>query len=314
MKVYNLEPLNFSTAAKSKLEKLGHYFESSKEALEISLNKKDVDVIITRLRYYLSDVFFSQFPNLKYVLSATTGQNHIDVDYLKHNSIRFISLKGETEFLEKITSTPQLAFGLILNLCRNITIASKSVANGEWNRNLFFGNQLDGKKIGILGFGRTGKILAKYSTAFNMQVLYFDPNVTEEQPHFIKVDSLEYLFKNSDIISIHVNLELETVDLINKKLLQLASQKLILINTSRGEIINESDLVNWLKANPQAKYGTDVLSKELIDIKESKIWQFAQKSNQILITPHIGGASFDALELCEEYIVDKLVLELNTSN
>lgn len=312
MKIYNLEPHNFSVLAKQKLEQFGQYHETSKRQIELMDNKEDVEVIITRLGNYLDSQFFLQFKNLKYVLSATTGQNHINIKYLSSKKIIFINLKGETEFLNRITSTPQLAFALLINLNRNIHIASKSVSDGNWNRDAYFGRQLDGQKLGIIGLGRTGKQMAKYAEAFNMEIIFYDPYLEDDKifGNYTRVNSLEEIFLMSDAISIHVHLNPETKYLINNHFLNNTKSNLIIINTSRGEIVNEIDIVNWLKNRPLSKYGTDVLETELSDIKKSPIWQYLQQSHQVLITPHIGGASYEALHACEEFLVDKLISKL----
>jgi len=153
--------------------------------------------------------------------------------------------------------------------------------------------------------GRTGALMAKYASAFNMQVYYYDPYVTDES--YIKTNSLAELVSTCDIISLHVHLADDTKELINASLSPSFNNKKYLLNTSRGKIIDEAFVFNLLKENKLAGIATDVLATELDNIAESPLLKALQQGYNVLITPHIGGATYDALHSCEEFICSKLL-------
>lgn len=156
--------------------------------------------------------------------------------------------------------------------------------------------------LGIIGMGRTGKKVADYAHAFNMQVQYFDPYVVE-QTLFYKCNSLSELLNSSDITSLHVHLTAETHHLIGIHNIDHVKQDSLIINTSRGKVLDEEAIVQALQKKIRG-IAADVLSTELEDIHKSPLWQAQQKNQNIIITPHIGGASCDAMWACEEFIVE----------
>jgi D-3-phosphoglycerate dehydrogenase len=265
----------------------------------------NANVLIVRLKKHITKEVFANFPHLKYILSPTTGTDHIDLEEMQKRNIQLICLKGETKFLNNITSTPELTWGLLLSLTRNISKAIQSVQKGEWERDRFRGIQLKGKTIGIIGMGRVGKSVANYATSFGMKVIYFDLYV--ESNNYYKCLFLNELLSNSDIISIHIHLNNETRKLINNDNIPYIKQDAYIINTSRGGVVDESALVTALKAGKIKGLATDVLETELSDINKSSLYNAMLEGENIIITPHIGGASYDAMRECENFIVDKFL-------
>jgi D-3-phosphoglycerate dehydrogenase len=255
-----------------------------------------------RLAKKIDNSILNKFPNLTHLISATTGLDHIDMEAVKGKGIKLVSLRGQDDFLQTIPSTAEFTWALLLALIRNVPAANEHVKQGFWDRDQFRGYQLKGKTIGIIGLGRTGRKVATYASAFEMQVQYFDPFVSELS--YQKCDSLETLLQTSDIISLHVHLNDETFQLIGSHNISQLKKGCLLINTSRGNVLDENAVVLAITNNMIGGVATDVLCTELENIKSSPLWLAQQKNKNIIITPHIGGASKDAMWACEEFIVD----------
>lgn len=303
--IINFEPDNFSAAAKQLLQQHAVYAEGDWSGLENNDAVQQASVIIVRFKKYLDAATLAAFTNLSIIVSATTGTDHIDVAYCNAHNIKILCLKPYQDFLKTIPSTAEHCFALMLSLLRNIPAAAASVKAGHWQRQLFWGHQLKNKKLGIVGLGRTGSLMAKYATAFDMQVLYYDPYITGEP--YQKTNSLAELIEASDIISLHVHLAEDTQYLINHSLEASFSHNKYLLNTSRGKIVDEAFVYNLLQQHKLAGIATDVLATEMDDITQSPLHKAMTEGYNVLITPHIGGATYDALHSCEEFICSKLV-------
>lgn len=304
--VYNLEPDNYSTIAESRWRENGFiYSRGSWNTYKNFRESYYVEVLITRLNGHITSEILDYFPNVKILISATTGINHIDICELESRGVLLFNLRGHDEFLNSITSTAELTWALILNLIRSIPKALKHVEDGGWNRDLFKGSQLKDKNLGIVGLGRIGRMVAAYGKVFGMNVQYFDPNVEDE--NYKRINSLEKLAHLSDILTIHIHPDAENLKLINKELIKFMKKGIYIVNTSRGEVWNELDVLEALNDNHIEGVASDVLLGEIDNRNKSVLW-LNRKNPKILLTPHIGGASNDAMWLCEEF-VQKLCLD-----
>lgn len=304
MIVLNAEPNGYSEKAIEGWKQKGYtYKASSWEEIDNTDSFTDVNILIVRLARKVDSKILDKFPSLTHLFSATTGLDHIETEALKERNIKLVSLRGHDDFLRTIPSTAEHTWALLLALIRNIPAANEDVKKGNWNRDQFRGYQLKEKKIGIIGLGRTGKKIATYAQAFDMDIQYFDPYVYEQSLH--KCNSLDELLSSSDIVSIHVHLTEKTQRLIGKHNIGQIKNDCLLINTSRGNILDENAVVEALRSKKIKGIATDVLSTELTDIKQSPLWQAQQQKENIIITPHIGGATCDAMWACEEYLVQQ---------
>ncbi len=254
--------------------------------------------------------------SVKIICTVSTGTNHIDLKYCKKNKIEVISLTKDS-VIHKISSTAEHALGLMLSLIRDIPSAMNSVKDGQWDWESHKGRQLNHLTIGIVGFGRLGKMMANFCESLGMKVYVYDPHITPiwiPQSNIEHVDTLSLLFKKCDVISLHVHLTDETRFMINSKILK-NSKVSYLINTSRGDIVNESDIAEAILDGSVLKgYATDVLSDELdnkSNIYDNELVTMMRDGHNIIITPHIGGMTKEARILAHNAIIESLHNKLN---
>src|SRR5579885_2027437 len=172
---------------------------------------QEAEVLWVRLRHQVDAELLQCAPQLQVVATPTTGLTHVDVDALARRGIDLLSLSGETEFLKDVRATAEHTVGLIFAMLRRIPAAVHHVHSGNWDRDRFIGAELFGKTVGIVGYGRLGRTVARYLNAFDARILAFDPAVAPGSldPSVCLVP-LHTLLRESDIVSLHVNLTAET--------------------------------------------------------------------------------------------------------
>ena len=244
------------------------------------------------------------------ITTASTGTVHIDKEYCKRKNIEVISITKELTTLEKVTSTAEFAFTLTLSAVRSLIPAVESVNRMEWDYERFIGRQLNCLTIGIIGYGRLGKMYAKFTTAFDANILVCDP-YKEDEIHSDGYSSysVQEVFEQSDVIALHIHAH-DNEKLIDESLLNLCKENVILINTSRGEIVDEEFIIRFGKQNEKFKYYSDVLTNEYLGLNQSDLYKYSLINDNFVITPHIGGMSIDAqllaygraFEMLREYV------------
>ncbi len=241
------------------------------------------------------------------ICTASTGTVHIDEKFCKKNKIKILSLKKDKKLLNQLTSTSDLAFGFLINAIRKIPESLEAVAKGRWSYLDFTGRMLKNLTIGVIGYGRLGKIFSKYCLSFGAKVYVYDPYLNPKNKKIKIINILEKKIKDLDVIALHIHATTNNLNFIEKKKFSLMKKNVILVNTSRGELINEKDLINFLKKNKNATYYTDVLKDEYKGLKKSKIYKFFKKNRkQVFITPHIGGMTKEGQSLAYHYSLKKL--------
>lgn len=264
------------------------------------------DLIFIRLGIHIDKEIIEKGTRLKYILTATTGLDHVDVDFFEKKGGKIISLKDEVTFLSSIPSTAEHTWALLLSLVKKLPSSFESVKEGVWNRNLYKGNNLKGKRIGILGLGRVGIQVAKFADAFDMKIGYYDSQ--NKNTNFLRFDSPETLFEWAEIITIHIPLNKNNIHFVNPSLLDLLNEDSLLINTSRGAVIDESYLCSLIKENRIKGYATDVLENELnLDFSDHELIGLAKAGYNVIITPHIAGATFESMKMTEDFVVEKFL-------
>ena len=302
-----LEPLNFSNFVINDLKK---DFIVKLGILNLRKNEyNNVEIIFSRLNFILNKEFLCNYTALKTIISPATGISHVDLNYLNQKKIKFICLKGHTKFLNSITPTSELTIWHILSLSRKILASStinKKNIESNWHRENFIGEDLFHEKIGIIGLGRLGKMVGKILLSFSSKIYFYDNNYELNENNFKRLD-FDELLSTCKIISIHVPHNENTQNLITTKQLKLMKDDGILINTSRGGIVNENDIYNHLCKNKKFRVGLDVFEYEhnpnpetLNNYKNLKDFSVVNPL-QLSITPHLGGASIKAMQRTEEY-------------
>ena len=235
-------------------------------------------------------------PSLKAVSTASTGLDHIDLEYALQNEIAVLCLKEDRVFLDKITATAELAWALVLATSRHLPAAVNAAKQGKWARDEYRGHQIAYKTLGILGCGRLGNIVAQYGRAFRMKVIGYDTaNVEIEGVTKVSYDEL---LKQSDILSIHIHLNEKNRGFVDKKSIAKMKKGAILINTSRGAIVDEKALIEALESGHLSAAGTDVIDGEWQkDLLNHPMIAYARRHDNLVITPHIGGVTYESQEM-----------------
>jgi len=271
----------------------------------------DYDAIFTnpnKSKVFIGKEILDSAKKLKVICTASTGTNHIDKVYAEKLGLPILALTEEREVINRISSTAELAFSLTLASLRHVVKSHNAVLHGEWDYEKYIGRQMNSLTIGCIGYGRLGSMYSKYCRAFDSRVLVYDPYKEVKEKGVQQVGDIECLLRESDVVAIHVHVTEETIGMINKSCFDLVKQDVVFVNTSRGDIINEIDLVSFLQINPNARIATDVLADEIKNRTESPLFKYALKSEQVVITPHIGGMCREAQEIAYAHAA-KLLLK-----
>lgn len=245
------------------------------------------EVIWIRLRVRIDATVLDAAPNLRCIVTPTTGLTHLDLAECERRGIAVLSLKGETEFLQGIPATAEHTIGLILALIRKIPAACEHVRQGGWDRYQFQGRDLKGMlRYIVTGQGRVGKQVAKLCDAFGMKAV-------------LKL-------ADADVASIHVDLNDTTRGMCDASFFSRMKSGAYFINTSRGEVVNEPALLDALESGQLAGAALDVLCNE--PEPRGPLIDYARENpTRLIITPHLGGYTKESLERCECFMADKLL-------
>lgn len=301
-KILITAPAYFDADAIAVFQQLGEVTIKELSREELLQRIAEYEVLAIRVDTIVDKTLIDAAKNLKVIATGTTGINHIDIEYANKKGIEIISLQGANT-----TATAEHTFALLLSLLRKIPAAYASLLSGKWQRATFIGTELRGKILGIVGFGRIGRDIAKVAQHFGMHILAYDPYLPEKvfsENNTVRITSLEKIFSEADIITLHVLLTEETKNLVNKEELALMKPTAVLINCSRGEIVSESDLLKALEQKRIAGAALDVFVTEPLPAADPLI-QYAQKNNNLILTPHIAGSSKEAVHEAGLFIAKK---------
>lgn len=266
---------------------------------------KEVDGLICFPYDKINKEIIQSAKNLKVISTYSVGYDHIDTQFAKENKIRV----GYTP--EVLTdATADMAFALLLDSLRRISEGDRIIRKGQWKQIYgaydYVGLDLQGKTLGIMGLGRIGKTLAKRAKAFDMKIIYHNRkqiSKTEEKKIGVKYTTFEKLISQSDVISIHVPHTKETNEMFNMKKFRKMKNTAFLINTSRGKVVNEKDLVIALKEKIIAGAGLDVFQTEPIN----KNHPFLKLEN-IVLAPHVGSSTKETRVKMAKITIKNLIL------
>jgi len=304
-----LEPSDYSEEALNHLSDICRLSYGPLSRLQLKKVLHLFEVLVVRLGHKIDQEIIDNASNLRVIASPTTGLNHIDCQYAANKNIKIISLQGETEFLNSIYATAEHTWAILLSLIRLIPHSFDSIKNYDWKRDDYKGSELFGKTLGIIGYGRIGKKVAKYAKAFGMNVITYDNKDIKTEDGVEKVE-LNLLLRKSNVISIHIPDSPATHEFIDRRKIGLMRKDVILINTSRGEVIEESALLEALEKGDIKGAALDVLSGEnKADadwLRREPLLKFARSNRNLLLTPHLGGCTIESMVLTETFMANKL--------
>jgi len=294
----------------SNLSRLFEYFD----VVELEDPSEDADqileeanVVCAPLGYRFDKTKIQAARNLSVILSNTTGVAHIDVTAAVEAGVAVCALHNEPAFLESITPTAEHTLGLLLAAWRRLPAAYCSAIDGHWDRRPFGApRMLSRMQIGLVGYGRLGRKVDSICRALGMTVRYFDPYVPGGEPSVLD------LARKSDILSIHAIANKETHGLVSRKVLESLPPGAVVVNTARGELLDEDALIDLMESGHIYAAGLDVLRDEFNpDFKDayqgSRTRAFAKKCDRLVLTPHIGGSTIDAWTETERFVIDKSI-------
>ena len=277
--------------------------------LSILLPKlKEYFGVVIRSRFPINKKFIDKASNLKFIARVGSGLENINVRYATKKNITLLSAPEGNR-----NAVGEHALGMLLCLMNKIRLGHESIKEGIWNREEHRGWELEGRTVGIIGYGNTGQSFAKKLKGFNnLKIIFYDikQNLGDD---FAQQVSLEVLKENAEILSLHIPESKETSGMINEKFINQMQNPFWLINTARGKAVNTEDLVKAIKSGKILGAGLDVLEYEsssfysiFNDNKKNSSLTFLKNSKRVILTPHVGGWTLESHKKLSETILDKI--------
>ena len=280
-------------------------FTSSKEEIEAKIH--NYHGIVIRSRFKIDQTFLDKASNLQFIARVGAGLESIDCEYAVAKGIHLIAApEGNAN------AVGEHAIGMLLSLFNKLNQANSEVKSGHWNREANRGLELEGKTVGIIGYGNMGKSFAKKLRGFDVKVLCYDilPNVGDENATQV---SLAELQKQADVVSLHTPWTLETNKMINAYFINQFKKSFWFINTARGNSAVTEDLVKALQSGKILGAGLDVLEYEkgsfetLFEGEKPAAFTYLLQAENVLLTPHIAGWTVESHQKLAQTIVDKII-------
>jgi len=294
--IVNTLDLSGAPDAVAALEGAGKLVSLPAERERVLLAMTDADAYLASASVIIDEAFLDAAPKLKVIGSPSTGTDHMDLTAIDARGITRFDIAKEYELINGFTATSELAFALLLAVNRRLKPAFAAAERGDWARERFTGFQLHGKTLGILGLGRLGSISARIGNGFGMRVIAHDIRAVSRPQ--VEMVELETLLRASDVVSIHLHLTPDTEKMIGPAAFAAMKPNAIVINTSRGRIVDEAALLDALKAAQVAGAGLDVIDGEWLS-EEARarhpLIAYARAHDNLVIAPHIGGATTESI-------------------
>lgn len=279
-------------------------FTSSKQEVEAKI--ENYHGIVIRSRFKIDKAFLDKAINLQFIARVGAGLESIDCDYATAKGIHLIAApEGNAN------AVGEHAIGMLLSLFNNLNKANNEVKSGQWKREANRGHELEGKTVGIIGYGNMGKSFAKKLRGFDVTVLCHDilPNLGDSNATQVSLSELQ---ERADVLSLHTPWTPETDKMINADFINQFKKPFWLINTARGNSVVTADLVEALKSGKILGAGLDVLEYEklsfetLFEGEKPAAFEYLLQAENVLLTPHIAGWTFESHQKLAQTIVDKI--------
>lgn len=315
MKILHLDknhPLLVEQLTAAGFENDENYY-APKDAIEQMIHQ--YDGIILRSRFKIDKTFLDAATNLKFIGRVGAGLENIDCEHAQQKGIQLIAAPEGNK-----TAVAEHALGMLLNLMNKLSFVDKEVRNGVWKREENRGIELEGKTVGIIGYGNMGKAFAQRLKGFNCKVICYDikPNVGDANAQQV---SLDYLQLHTDVLSLHIPETPETVHLINKDFINGFAKSFWFINTARGKAVCTTDLVEALQTGKIKGAGLDVLEYEKSSFENMfsdndlpDAFKYLISAENVLLSPHIAGWTIESKEKLAQVIVDKILNQFKNKN
>ncbi|MFV0604501.1 MAG: NAD(P)-dependent oxidoreductase [Niabella sp.] len=274
---------------------------------ELMAQANDITGLILTTRIKVDKALIDAAPNLQWIGRLGSGMELVDVPYAESKGIKCVSSPEGNR-----NAVAEHSLGMLLALLNRIVVSSQEVKQFVWKRNANRGHELTGKTVGIIGFGNTGSTFARLLQPFNVTVLAYDKYKTDFAKDFVKEASLEQVCKYSDVISFNVPLTPITNQMLNSTLIEQMEQSPIIINASRGKVINTAHIIEGLKQNKLSGACLDVLENEKLDTftdEQKAQLQWLSNQENVIVTPHIAGYSHEAFLKMVTVTLEKLGLQ-----
>lgn len=268
--------------------------------------------LVLRSRFTIDAAFLAHCPQLKFIARSGSGLENIDRQTCEFKQIRlYNSPEGNRN------AVAEHALGMLLSLLNKLNKADKEVRSGIWNREQNRGEELDGKTVGIIGYGNNGAAFAKKLRGFDVKVLAFDKYKSGFGDHFVQECTLEAIQQQADILSFHIPQNKETKYLFNQEFLQQMQKPFYLLNLSRGKIVDTEALIHGLQLGRIKGAGLDVLEYEqksfeaFFDREMPPAFQALIKQENVVLTPHVGGWTTESYVNLSSVLADKILADEN---
>lgn len=253
---------------------------------------KTCEVLWVGLEPFLGRELLEQARDLRVVATPATGHTHLDTEYLRERKVAVVSFRDRTDQLMDVRGTAEHTMALLLALMRRIPAAHRAASLGVRERGRFCGAEIYGKQAGVVGYGRLGRIVARYLEAFGARVVAHDPAV---QGGEVPMVGLMELLQTSDVVTVHASLNADNHRLIGREQLMRMKRNAFLVNTARGELIDEQALLEALREGWIAGAALDVLAEEYVPRGENDpLLEYARRADNLILTPHIGGMTAES--------------------
>lgn len=280
-------------------------YKSSKEEIEVKI--RDYHGIIIRSRFDVDKAFLDNATGLQFIARVGAGLESIDIEYAESKGIHLIAAPEGNR-----NAVGEQTLGMLLSLFNNLNRADRQVRNGQWIREANRGHELEGKTVGLIGYGNMGKSFAKKLRGFDVEVLCYDikPNVGDANA---KQVTLEELQQKADVLSLHTPYTPDTNKMVNAEFIRAFARPFWLINTARGKSVVTQDLADALKSGKILGAALDVLEYEKSSFEHlftdrfvPPAFEYLLEADNVLLSPHIAGWTFESHEKLAQVIVDKI--------
>jgi D-3-phosphoglycerate dehydrogenase len=275
---------------------------------EIVEQNASVNGIVIRAKFQLTAERLAHFPNLQFIARSGSGLENIDVSWCKEHSIQlFNSPEGNKN------AVAEHALGMLLTLMNKIQRADLQIRKGIWRREENRGEELDGKTVGIIGYGNNGSAFAKKLRGFDVRVLAYDKYKHGFGDAFVQESTLEAIYNAADVVSLHIPQNKETLGMVNESFIDAFQKPFYLLNLARGKIVNPEALIYGLESNKIKAAGLDVLAYESKDFESiftqnlPAAFSYLLNSDRVLLTPHVGGWTKESYVKLSDVLADKII-------